>query len=74
MRIASQSSIKMEVTGYKLQTLTRFAGTARECPSKICNMQPVTVYYLFFRGKCTQIFIPTETNMEFYLRKRYRQR
>jgi hypothetical protein len=32
MRIASQSFTKMEVTGYKLQTLVLFAGTAREWP------------------------------------------
>jgi len=31
----------MEVTGYKLQTLTRFAGTARECgplKSETCSL------------------------------------
>ena len=55
----------MKVTGYKLQVTGR-----------TWNLQLITCNheYLFFKGKCTQIFKPTETNMEFYLRKRYRQR
>ena len=47
--------LKIEVTGYKLQ------GQGKMVPGILkratCNWK-----YLFFKGKCTQIFIPTETN------------
>jgi len=59
---------------FRLKTGT-FCDTGRPIPplsgheNAACNcLIPV------FQSNCTQILVPTETNKEFYLRKRYRQR
>lgn len=67
MRVLQGNRIKDR--SYRLQV----AGYGENGPG---NLKPATCNskYLFFKDKCTQIFKPTETNMEFYLRKRYRQR
>jgi hypothetical protein len=56
---------KLQVTGFTLQAI------AVQPP---WNMKHVTCNYnnTCFHDNCTQIFKPAETNMDFYLRKRYR--
>ena len=64
MSIAIVNVSKSQATSFKLQ----------EPIQPTWNMKHVTCNYnnTCFHDNSTQIFIPAETNMDFYLRKRYR--